>query len=122
MNLVSLQLKTTNNFEEILQNLADIIEKIEPLSLILAPELALSGYAYDKMDEAFEISQIAIKLLTKLSSNKTIAITFIIKQNTTFYNTFYLFHKGKIIHTQSKHKLFILNDENKYFTSGDETN
>ena len=36
-----------------------------------------------------------------------------------FYNTLHIFHNGKIIHKQSKYKLFIMDNERKYFTAGD---
>ena len=52
-------------------------------------------------------------------ANKTIALTFITKKEHQYYNTLYIFHKEKIIHTQSKHRLFPLGDEPTYFASGD---
>ena len=41
------------------------------------------------------------------------------KKENKFYNTSYTFNNGKIIHTQSKAELFVLDDEQKYFTTGD---
>lgn len=122
MNLISLQLKTTQDFNSNLEYLVSIIEKEKNNSFILAPELALTGYSYENMEEASEFTNIAIKKLIKLSSNKTIAITMItkvkVKDKELYFNTFYIFHKNNIIHTQSKNKLFVLNDERKYFSKG----
>jgi len=118
MNLISLQLKTTSNYEA---NLSDLIDKINNSvqnSIILAPELALTGYAYDDMENAFSITEKAIEKLIHLSSNKTIAITLLEKQDSSFLNTMYVFHNNMIIHKQSKHKLFLLGDEHKYFIPG----
>jgi len=120
INLVSLQLKTTDNFDKNLKKLVKNIKKISKNSFILAPELFLNGYAYDRLDEAVDISQKAIKILKKLSKNKIISLTLTTKQKTNYYNTLYIFHKGKTIHTQSKNKLFVLNDEIKNFTKGEE--
>ena len=120
INLISLQLKTYNNFTKNLKILEKNIRKAPLDSFILAPELYLSGYAYDRFDEAVNITKKAIKILTKLSKNKTIALTMITKKSENYYNTLHIFHKGKIVHTQSKNKLFVLNDERKYFTKGDE--
>jgi predicted amidohydrolase len=120
INLVSLQLKTSNDFEKNLKKLKKYIKKTPKNSFVLAPELFLNGYAYDKLDIAVDISNKAIKSIKKLSKNKTISLTFTTKKQDKYYNTLYIFHKGKIVHTQSKNKLFVLNDEIKNFAKGDE--
>ena len=119
MRLVSLQLKTKKDFNKNLSNLIKQIKKTKKGSFILAPELVLTGYSYDKMDKAVQLTNKAIKHLKKLSTNKTIALTMITKKSNNYFNTLFVFHQNKIIHTQSKVQLFVLNDEKKYFTSGD---
>ncbi|MEA3314993.1 MAG: carbon-nitrogen hydrolase family protein [Campylobacterota bacterium] len=122
MNLVSLQLKTTQDFNHNLEYLVSIIKKEKENSFILAPELALTGYSYDNIENASLFTSIAIEKLLKLSSNKTISITMItktkVKDKDLYLNTFYIFYKNKIVHSQSKNKLFVLNDERKYFSKG----
>jgi len=119
MNLVALQTKISTNFQENLNHLKELISQCEPNSFILAPEVCLTGFCYDRMEEASVFNQEAIKQLQNLSKDRTIALTFIIKKDKQFFNTLYIFHKEKIVHTQSKHRLFPLGDELKYFTSGD---
>ena len=75
MNLISLQMKTCDNFEKNLENLKNLILSCKNESLILAPELALVGFAYDKMEEASIFSIKAIDEIKELSENKIIAIT-----------------------------------------------
>ncbi|MCG3657140.1 carbon-nitrogen hydrolase family protein [Aliarcobacter butzleri] len=118
MKLIALQIKTSNNFQENLDNLKELINSCEENSLILAPELALSGFSYDKMEEASDFSLKAIDEINELSSDKIIALTFIIKKDENFYNTLYIFHNQKIIHAQSKFKLFPLGDELTHFKPG----
>ncbi|QKF78338.1 carbon-nitrogen hydrolase family protein [Arcobacter defluvii] len=118
MKLIALQIKTSNNFQENLNNLKELINSCENNSLILAPELALSGFSYDRMDEASNFSLKAIDEINELSIDKIIALTFITKKDGNFYNTLYIFHNQKIIHTQAKYKLFPLGDELEYFSSG----
>jgi len=120
MNLIALQLKTSNIFEKNLKRLKKQIIKSPNNSFILAPELYLTGYAYDKMDDAVSFSLKAIEILKELSLKKTIALTLVTKKKQKYFNTLHIFHKGKVVHTQSKAKLFVLNDERVYFTSGDE--
>ncbi|MCG3713565.1 carbon-nitrogen hydrolase family protein [Aliarcobacter butzleri] len=118
MKLIALQIKTSNNFQENLDNLKELINSCEENSLILAPELALSGFSYDKMEEASDFSLKAIDEINELSSDKIIALTFITKKDENFYNTLNIFHNQKIIHAQSKFKLFPLGDELTHFKPG----
>jgi omega-amidase len=120
MNLIALQIKTSPNFEDNLIYLKNLINSCEEDSLILAPELALSGFCYERMQEASDFSIKAIEQLKLLSSNKIIALTFITKKDEKFFNTLYIFHKQQIIHTQSKVQLFPLGNELEYFSAGDE--
>lgn len=118
MNLIVLQVKTTNDFQKNLEELKNLINSCEENSLILAPELALSGFSYGRMDEASIFSIKAIEEIKELSTNKIIALTFITKKDENFYNTLNIFHNQKIIHAQSKFKLFPLGDELTHFKPG----
>ena len=120
MNLIALQIKTSPSFEDNLIYLKNLIHSCEENSLILAPELALSGFCYERMEEASDFSIKAIEQLKQLSSNKIIALTFITKENEKSFNTLYVFHKQKIVHTQSKVQLFPLGNELEYFSPGEE--
>lgn len=118
MKLIALQIKTTPNFQDNLTHLKKLLLSCEDNSLILAPELALSGFAYNKMKEAADFSIKAIEEIKELSENKTIALTFIKEENKKFFNTLHIFHNQQIIHTQSKVKLFPLGDELEHFSAG----
>lgn len=118
MNLVTLQFKTTNDFNWNLDYVETLISKAPQNSFILAPELALNGYAYNRMEDAVAITERAVVLFKTLSKDKTIALTLTTKKDSHYYNTLHIFHKGKIIHTQSKIQLFVLNDEKMHFTPG----
>jgi len=120
MNLVTLQTKPTLDFQDNLLYLEKLILQTPKESFILASELCLTLYAYDRLQEASICTNEAIKRLIELSKQRTIALTMTTKVDGKYFNTFYIFHKEKIIHKQSKIKLFTLNDENKYFTAGDE--
>ena len=120
MNLIALQVKTTENFSENLEHLKELIKKCPADSIILAPEIALTGFCYNRMQEAAEFSTFAIQQLQELAINKTIALTLITKQNDKFFNTLYIFDKKQILHTQSKIKLFPLGNELEHFEAGKE--
>ena len=118
MNLVTLQFKTTTNFEENLLKLVSLINNTSDDSFILAPELCLNGYSYNNLAEAVNISAKAITILKEISTNKTISLTLTTAKDDKYFNTLYIFSKGNIVHTQSKVKLFPLGDEDKYFQAG----
>jgi predicted amidohydrolase len=120
MKLIALQIKTSQDFQENLNQLKELIISCEEDSLILAPELALSGFSYDRMDEAAKFSIKAIEELKELSQNKIIALTFITKKENGYLNTLHIFHNKNIVHTQSKVQLFPLGDELEHFVAGKE--
>lgn len=120
MKLVTLQVKTSENFENNLIHLKELINSCENNSIILAPEIALTGFCYDRMEEASQFANKAIKELQELSNNKTIALTFIIKKDSKFFNTLFIFKNKKIIHTQSKSQLFPLGNELEHFSAGNQ--
>ena len=119
MNLVSLQFISSEDYDKNLSKLESLINGSPKNSFILAPELCLNGYAYDRLDEAVSISARAIPRLKELSRDKTIALTLTTKSPRKHLNTLYIFHKGQIVHTQSKHELFVMNEEKKHFKAGD---
>ena len=120
MKLIALQIKTSQDFQENLNQLKELIISCEEDSLILAPELALSGFSYDRMEEASQFSIKAIEELKELSQNKIIALTFITKKENGYLNTLHIFHNKNIIHIQSKVQLFPLGDELEHFVAGKE--
>jgi predicted amidohydrolase len=120
MNLVTLQTKPSTNFQDNLNHLEELILQTPKDSFILAPELCLTGYAYGRIAEASKFTRKATDKLSELSKDRTISLTMTNKECEDYFNTFYIFHRGKIIHKQSKIKLFAINDENKYFESGRE--
>jgi len=104
-----------DNFE----TLASLIAQCPQNSLILAPELCLSGYRYEVMHEAATFSTSIMPRLKELSTCKTFGLSLITHKNENFFNTFMLFHRGDCVYTQDKAKLFALGDEDKHFSSGD---
>lgn len=119
MKLVALQMETIkDDFKKNFKKLKELILEQEEGTLILAPELCLTGFCYDRMDEASEFAEKIKRKIQKLSENKTIAISLIERQDLDYYNTLYIFHNKKTIHMQSKHKLFPLGDEPANFSSG----
>ncbi|GAD19912.1 carbon-nitrogen hydrolase family protein [Helicobacter fennelliae] len=114
----ALQITTKQNFQTNLKKLKEAISKNKKDSITLTPELMLSGFSYQKMEEASEFSKIATQELLQMSADRTIITTMIEKKNHRFYNNLKVFSKGELIHKQSKHHLFTLGDEHLHFEAG----
>ena len=106
------------SFEENFATVQMLLEQTPPHSIVLAPELCLSAYSYDQMEEAAAFSAAMLPTLAKLSKCKTFGLTLIEKTDAGYMNNFKLFHDGALIYTQSKSKLFTLGEEEHYFHAG----
>jgi len=119
MKLITLQFKTTSNYQTNLDKLTTLINQCEKNSIIVAPEVCITGYDYDNFEKSINFSNTIIGQLLYLSQNKTICTTIITKRDNKVFNTLYIFNNNQIIHTQDKVKLFKFGNEDKYFESGD---
>lgn len=116
----ALQVKIGNSFLANLAHIESIAKECGEGAIILTPEVALTGFCYQKMEEASEFSKVATERLLEASSDKTIITTMIEKNGTKFYNNLKVFSRGVMIHKQSKSKLFPLGNEHNHFASGSE--
>jgi len=119
-NLVALQFDYENkSLEDNFKTLKRLMKRTPKDSIVLAPELCLSGYKYDSLEESAQFSKQILKELQELSTCKTFALTLIEKIEGNYFNNLKLFHDGRLIQTRPKVKLFPLGEEEKFFTSGD---
>ncbi len=118
--LYALQFKTRNSFDENLSTLKSLISKCREDSIILAPEVCLTNFCYQRMDEASEFAKVATEELLTLSRDRTIVLSMIEKNRLEYFNNLKVFHQGEMIHKQSKSRLFPLGDEHNHFSAGSE--
>ncbi len=114
----SLQFKSKSSFEENLKRLKILLSKTPKGSISVAPEVCLTGFSYDRFDEAANFSKVALNEILPLTKNRTFAFTLIEKRGKKFYNVAKVIHNGKIVYEQPKVKLFKLGGEIDYFTAG----
>jgi predicted amidohydrolase len=106
------------DYEQNLKKLINGIGAAPKDSVILAPELCLTNFSFDKMQEASEFGEKALEKLKKLSFEKIISFSLTTKKDEKFYNTAVLLHNGEIVYQRDKYQLFKFGDEHKYFTPG----
>ncbi|PAF45918.1 carbon-nitrogen hydrolase family protein [Helicobacter sp. 11S02629-2] len=116
--LNSLQLETKRDFKTNLELLEYKLALCEEGSINLVSEVYLTGFSYERMEEASNFSIEAKKSLLDLSKFKTLLITMIEKIDGEYFNVLNVFHEGSIIYIQKKAKLFCLGKEHVYFKSG----
>lgn len=86
--------------------------------LVLAPEVCLTGFDYDRFETAAAFADESEAALMKLSHQRAIALTRIERHGEDFFNVFRLYDRGACVHSQKKHKLFLLGNEHEHFVAG----
>jgi len=107
------------DYRQNLQTLTRLVEKAPEGAVVTAPELCLTNFSFDKMEEAAAFTEEVKERLLKLSETKTLTLTMTEKIDGKFYNSAKIFHNGEEVYSQPKAKLFSFGDEDKYFTPGD---
>lgn len=118
--LCSLSFETTPNYNTNLETLLTLIKQASDNSLIVAPEVCLSGFDYENFESVCEFAIKANEEIRKVSHKKIIIFTMIEKRNNEVYNFAKVFHNGKIVHERAKAKLFYFGGEEKFFSQADE--
>ena len=116
----AIQMATSENFDENIAHLLETIANLPKHSIIVTPEVCLTGFAYDRMNEAAEASLYALEQIKKISYDKILTLTTIAKEGEEFVNRTDVIYNGEIVHTQHKVKLFPLGNEHKHFKAGSE--
>ena len=116
--LCSLLFKTTPNYNTNLQTLLSLINQEEDKTIIVAPEVCLTGFDYDNFEEVVGFAQEANKALQIASHNKTVILTMIEKKGEEVFNMAKIFHNGNLVYERAKAKLFRLGGEHKFFSEG----
>ncbi len=114
-SLCSIQFQTTQNYEENLQTLLKLINETPDHSLIVAPEVCLSGFDYDNFDKVIAFSSYAIAEIKKVSKHRIIVLTIIERREDKIYNMAKIFHNGEIVYERGKSRLFRFGGEQNYF-------
>jgi predicted amidohydrolase len=120
--LCSLLFETTDNYSTNLKTLLELISKTSEKSIIVAPEVCLTGFDYENYDKALEFSLEADEKIKSVSKDKIIILTMLEKREGKIFNITKIFFNGEIVHERAKAKLFRFGDEHKYMHEGSNDN
>ncbi len=111
---------TSENFDENIAHLLELVADLPKHSIIVTPEVCITGFAYERMNEAVEAGLYALEQMIKISDDKIITLTTIAKEGEDFVNRTDVIYNKEIVHTQHKVKLFPLGNEHHHFKAGSE--
>lgn len=100
----------------------DLVKKTSKKSLIVAPEVCLTGFDYDNYEKAVEFSHVANEEIKKASKDKIIILTILERSNGEVFNFAKIFYNGEVVFKRAKAKLFRFGDEHKYMSEGGSEN
>ncbi|MGZ8547292.1 MAG: carbon-nitrogen hydrolase family protein [Sulfuricurvum sp.] len=118
--IISLCIPTDTHFENNLTKLILLLSRAQEDAILVAPEVCLTGFDYNRFEEAAAFTPIALQKLSECVGNRLLIFTAITKIGEHFVNTAYAISNGKIVHSQSKAKLFALGGETEHFRAGEE--
>ena len=101
-----------------METLLKLVKRTPKNSLIVAPEVCITGFDYENMDAMLEYADVAIKEIKKVSQDKIIILTMLEKRDGEIFNFAKMFHNGELIYERTKSRLFRFGDEHKYMSEG----
>lgn len=116
--LISLLCKTEDSYEYNLQELLKHIKKSPDKSLIVAPEVCLTGFDYANLESTCAFALRATTKIEEISKNKIIILTMLEKRDDKVYNMAKVFYDGRVIYERAKARLFRIGDEHKFMEEG----
>jgi len=116
--LNSLLFSTCSDYETNLQTFLTLVKNTPTNSLVVAPEVCLTGFDYENMDLMLEFAEVAIKEIKKVSQDKIVILTMLEKRDGEIFNFAKMFHNGELIYERTKSRLFRFGDEHKYMSEG----
>jgi len=120
LNIVTLQLDNLKPYEKNREKIIQYLKKYKEKDLIIAPEVCLTDYDYENLEEACQFGKESEEIFCKMVDSSIFIFTKLTKRDGDYINEAIVIHKNQVIHRQAKHKLFALGDEDKYLKAGSE--
>jgi omega-amidase len=117
LDVTLLQLDNLKPYRRNLEKILAALEE-EPSDLILAPEVCLTDYDYEHLEEAVAFGEEAEALLLEAVGGKVLALTRLVKRDGGYANEAIVLHDHRVVHRQAKHRLFTLGEEERYLIPG----
>jgi omega-amidase len=116
--LCSLRFASAGTYEENLSLLLDLIAQSPGDAVVVAPEVCLTNFDYDRFEEAADFAPRALEQLLPFSGSRIIVLTVIERRREGICNVAKVLHGGRVVHEQAKARLFRLGEEHRHFAEG----
>ncbi len=116
--LCSLRFASAGSYDQNLSLLLDLIAQTPDNAVVVAPEVCLTNFDYERFDAAAAFAPTAIERLLPLSASRIIVLTMIERRGDAVYNVAKVLHGGAVVHEQAKARLFRFGGEHEYFSEG----
>ena len=118
MEATLLQLKNQRPYRRNLEKILHCLDEDSSGDLVVAPEVCLTDYDYEHLEEAVAFGEDAERLLCERVDDGILALTRLVRRAEGYANEAIVIHRHRVIHRQAKHKLFLLGEEDRYLVPG----
>ena len=116
--LNSLLFDADDDYDNSLEEFLRLIDECGDNSLIVAPEVCMTGFDYDNYEKLLDFASVANEALKKASKNKIVITTLLERDGDKIFNFAKIFYDGEVVWRRAKAKLFRFGDEHKYMQEG----
>ncbi len=114
-----LQMANLTPYTRNLDRLLTHLEALEDQDIILAPEVSMTDYDYEHLEAAAVFGDEVERRLCERVGDQVVGVTLLTRHADGHYtNDAVVFHDHRVVHRQSKHKLFALGEEDKHLRAG----
>jgi len=119
LKAVALQMPNQIPYQKNLDRLLAHLERWGDHDIILAPEVSMTDYDYDHLKEAAAFGKKVEQALCARVGKGIVGLTLLTQHDDgTVTNDALIIHDHRVVHRQSKHKLFLLGEEDRHLVAG----
>jgi len=119
LKAAALQMPNRTPYQKNLDLLLSHLDSLSDHDIILAPEVSMTDYDYDNLENAAAFGREVETVLRERVGNQVVGLTLLTAHEDGRYtNDAVIIHDHRVVHRQSKHKLFVLGKEDRYLAAG----
>jgi len=119
LKAAALQMPNLIPYRRNLDRLLSHLDSLSDHDIILAPEVSMTDYDYDNLEEAAAFGREAEAALRERAGDQILGLTLLTAHEDGRYtNDAVIIHDHQVVHRQSKHKLFVLGEEDRHLAAG----
>jgi len=114
-----LQMTNLTPYEHNLDRLLTHLDALKDQDIVLAPEVSMTDYDYEHLEAAAVFGEEVERVLCERVGDQVVGLTLLTRHADGRYtNDAVVIHDHRVVHRQSKHKLFVLGEEDKHLVAG----